>query len=67
MFFGTVLVYTKHVENGSPFEHLDIIAREMNIPVICNVKNVMSLLKEGDEVILDGVNGKVTLINKIIE
>ncbi|MDT8716558.1 hypothetical protein IAI10_07810 [Clostridium sp. 19966] len=50
------------VENGSPFEHLGIIAREMNIPVIYNVKNATSLLKEGDEVILDGINGIVTLI-----
>lgn len=47
------------VEVGSPFEHLGIIAREMNIPVIYNVKNAMDLLKEGDWVKLDGKSGEI--------
>lgn len=49
------------VEVGSPFEHLGIIAREMNIPVIYNVKDAMSVLKEGDLVMLDGKVGEVTV------
>jgi phosphohistidine swiveling domain-containing protein len=32
----------------------------MNIPVIYNVKNAMSILKDGDEVLLDGFVGEVT-------
>jgi phosphoenolpyruvate-protein kinase (PTS system EI component) len=51
------------VEAGSPFDHLGILAREMNIPVIYNVKNPMSILKYGDEVLLDGFVGEVN-INK---
>lgn len=47
------------VEVGSPFEHLGIIAREMNIPVIYNVKDAMSLLKDGDWVKLDGKSGEI--------
>ncbi|MBW9156628.1 hypothetical protein G9F71_019325 [Clostridium sp. FP2] len=52
------------VESGSPFDHLGILAREMNIPVIYNVKNAMSILKEGDEALLDGFVGEVKIIKK---
>lgn len=52
------------VESGSPFEHLGILAREMNIPVIYNVKNAMSILNDGDEVQLDGFAGEVKLMNR---
>ncbi len=51
------------VEAGSPFDHLGILAREMNIPVIYNVENVMSILKDKDEVLLDGFSGKVKVLN----
>lgn len=49
------------VEGGSPFDHLGILAREMNIPVIYNVKNAMSILNDGDEVLLDGFLGEVNI------
>ncbi|MBU3146359.1 PEP/pyruvate-binding domain-containing protein [Clostridium sp. CF012] len=52
------------VEAGSPFDHLGILAREMNIPVIYNVKNAMSILKDGDEALLDGFVGEVQIIKK---
>jgi len=49
------------VESGSPFDHLGILAREMNIPVIYNVKNAMGILKDGDEVLLDGFAGEIII------
>ncbi|MCB2311739.1 hypothetical protein LGL55_10795 [Clostridium tagluense] len=52
------------VESGSPFDHLGILAREMNIPVIYNVKNAMSILKDGDEASLDGFVGEVRVVKK---
>ncbi|MCM1992233.1 PEP/pyruvate-binding domain-containing protein [Oceanirhabdus seepicola] len=52
------------VESGSPFDHLGILAREINIPVIYNVKNAMSILKDGDEVQLNGFVGEVKIIKK---
>ncbi|MCB2296965.1 PEP/pyruvate-binding domain-containing protein [Clostridium tagluense] len=52
------------VEAGSPFDHLGILAREMNIPVIYNVKNAMSILKDGDEASLDGFVGEVRVVKK---
>ena len=50
------------VEVGSPFEHMGILARELNIPVIYNVENAMSIFKDGDEVQLDGFSGEVKII-----
>jgi rifampicin phosphotransferase len=52
-------------EGGSPFDHLGIIAREMNIPAVYYVKDACKLLKNGDEVELDGLNGQVVLLNRI--
>lgn len=52
------------VEVGSPFEHVGILAREMNIPVLYGVKNVKDILKDGDEVHLDGIMGEVKIIKR---
>jgi len=49
-------------ENGSPFDHLGIISREMNIPAIYYVKNALSLLNDGDIVEIDGTNNVIDLI-----
>lgn len=50
------------VEVGSPFEHMGILARELNIPVLYNVENAMSIFRDGDEVQLDGFTGEVKII-----
>lgn len=50
------------VEVGSPFEHMGILARELNIPILYNVENAMSIFRDGDEVQLDGFAGEVRLI-----
>lgn len=51
-------------DEGSPFDHPGIIAREMEIPTIYYTKNATKLLNDGDEVELDGVNGQVILIHR---
>jgi phosphohistidine swiveling domain-containing protein len=48
-------------ENGSPFDHLGIISREMNIPAIYYVKGALSLLKTGDMIEINGTDGEVTI------
>jgi len=48
-------------EIGSPFDHVGIIAREMNIPAIYNVKDATKILKDGDFVEIDGINEKVII------
>jgi rifampicin phosphotransferase len=51
-------------EGGSPFDHLGIIAREMDIPAVYYVKGALQMLKNGNEVELDGLNGQVVLCGK---
>jgi rifampicin phosphotransferase len=46
-------------DGGSPFDHPGIIARELDIPSLYNTQNATQILKDGDEVELDGVNGCV--------
>lgn len=49
-------------DQGSPFDHPGILAREMGIPSIYQTKIATEVLKDGDEVELDGVNGKVIIL-----
>ena len=49
------------VTGGSPFDHMGIITREMNIPAIYYVSNAFDVLKTGDNVILNGVEGTITV------
>lgn len=50
------------VERGSILSHSAIVAREMGIPAIVGVNNLLSTLKDGDEVEMDGSTGKIRII-----
>lgn len=49
-------------DGDSPYDHPGIIARELSIPSLYNTQNATSVLRDGDEVELDGINGCVILI-----
>lgn len=49
-------------EVGNPLTNESLIFREFQIPAICGISNVLSLLHNGDEVIVDGDNGVVEII-----
>ncbi|WAT19198.1 phosphoenolpyruvate--protein phosphotransferase [Aurantiacibacter sp. MUD11] len=49
------------LEEGSLTAHVVIVARAMGVPVIGRVANVRGLVREGDEMLVDGDAGKVTL------
>ena len=51
------------VERGSILSHSAIVAREMGIPAIVGINNLLTLLKDGDEVEMDGSTGVVRVIN----
>lgn len=51
------------VERGSLLSHSAIVARELGIPCIVAIDNVMSRLQSGDKVIMDGSTGIVKLQN----
>ncbi len=51
------------VERGSLLSHSAIVSREMGIPCIVGVSHLLRALKTGDEVVMNGSSGEITLIN----
>ena len=49
------------LEEGSLTAHVVIVARAMGVPVIGRVRNLRGLVREGDELVVDGDAAKVTL------
>ena len=50
------------VERGSILSHSAIVAREMGIPAIVGINNLLSSLNDGDEVEMDGAAGTIRII-----
>ena len=53
------------LEEGSPFDHVGILARELDIPIIYNVKDATKILQTGDEVEIDGIHEHVIIHNTL--
>lgn len=47
---------------GGPTSHTAIVARSMNVPAVVGMGHVRNLVRDGDQLIVDGFNG-VVLIN----
>jgi pyruvate,water dikinase len=47
------------IERGSILSHSAIVAREMGIPTIVGIPNLMQLLKDGQVVTMDGSTGEI--------
>jgi len=47
------------LEGGSSASHTAIIARMLDIPVVAGVKDITSIVHEGDLLVVDGTNGEV--------
>lgn len=52
-------------DEGSPFDHPGILAREFGIPSIYKTRNATRVLKDGDLVELDGIAGVVNILNRV--
>lgn len=50
------------VEIGGTLSHSSIVAREYGLPALANVKDATKLLKDGDRVRLDALNGTVEVL-----
>ena len=48
-------------ENGGWTSHTFILAREMNLPAVTGLKRILRRVENGDEVIVDGFDGKIIL------
>lgn len=51
------------VERGSILSHSAIVAREMGIPAIVGINNLLKTLKDGDEIEMDGSSGSIRIIS----
>lgn len=49
------------VDKGGVLSHCAIVAREMNLPAVSEIKQCHLRLKDGDKVWVDGNNGRITL------
>ncbi len=49
------------LEEGSLTAHVVIVARAMGVPVVGRIRNLRGMVREGDEVLVDGDSGSVTL------
>lgn len=52
------------IERGSALSHSVIVAREMGLPVVVGVLGITELLKNGDEVEIDGSQGTIRIISQ---
>lgn len=50
------------IERGSPLTHVAIVARELGIPTVVQVKGVMTELETGMRLRVDGATGSVTVL-----
>ena len=44
---------------GAPLSHAAIVARELGIPAVVGVPNLVKIIKDGERVRLDGESGVV--------
>ena len=59
LFYSACAVVT---ESGGPLSHGAVTAREMGIPAVMSVHRVLSTLKNGQRVRVDGTHGTVSLL-----
>ena len=55
------------IEKGSVLSHSAIVAREMGIPTIVGVDNLLNRIQDGDEVEMDAETGTITLLKEETE
>lgn len=52
------------VERGSPLSHSAIVARELGLPTIVNIPNLLATVKDGMVVEMDGATGTVVVVTE---
>ncbi|WP_315724857.1 MULTISPECIES: phosphoenolpyruvate synthase [unclassified Bradyrhizobium] len=55
------------IERGSPLTHVAIVARELNIPTIIQVKDLTRLIRTGARLDVDGVRGTILVNSNPVE
>ncbi len=65
---GWINLFSKAVgiisERGGLLSHTAILFRELGIPAIVGAKGILSIVEQGDKVLLDGTKGEIKIIKK---
>jgi phosphoenolpyruvate-protein kinase (PTS system EI component) len=56
----TISTRSSRVDAGSVLSHTAIVAREFALPAVVAMANATSVLKDSEEVIVDGTRGTVS-------
>ncbi|WP_280236553.1 phosphoenolpyruvate synthase [Nocardia cyriacigeorgica] len=51
------------IERGSPLTHVAIVARELGVPTVVQVKDITKRIRTGMHIRVDGTNGTVTVLS----
>jgi pyruvate,water dikinase len=51
------------IERGSPLTHVAIVARELGVPTVVQVKDLTKKIRSGMGIRVDGTNGTVTVLS----
>ncbi|WP_327113737.1 phosphoenolpyruvate synthase [Nocardia sp. NBC_01730] len=52
------------IERGSPLTHVAIVARELGVPTVVQVKDVTKKIRTSTKIRVDGTNGTVTVLSE---
>ncbi|MEU0504085.1 phosphoenolpyruvate synthase [Nocardia sp. NPDC005998] len=52
------------IERGSPLTHVAIVARELGVPTVVQVKDLTKKIRPGMRIRVDGTNGTVTVLSE---
>ena len=52
-------------EKGSLLSHTAIVSRELGIPAVVGIDNLMSTVRNGDTIRIDGASGVVKIIKRV--
>jgi rifampicin phosphotransferase len=47
---------------GGPLSHAAVLARELGLPAVVGVKDVLALVRDGDQVEVDPASGRVRVV-----
>jgi pyruvate,water dikinase len=52
------------IERGSPLTHVAVVARELGVPTVVQVKDLTKKIRSGMRIRVDGTNGTVTVLSE---
>jgi len=55
------------IERGSPLTHVAIVARELRVPTVVQIKDITRELRSGMRIRIDGSTGEVLVLSEARE